>query len=887
MLHYLFGLHLDGCFAPSQWQGIGKSVCGPTSFLNELETSLGLPPLETPPLERLLIFQKSISEVLTEDDFYAKSFEEDPLATTRLILSWRDELHEAGWNTQIEPENAPIRIQSLLRIEGTFVKSGVANHCPAGRVQAILDEINICGLPKIDQLTVTDPEECLPICWVNLLKTLGAQFKEPTPQEAIACNKTLLGHLQSTMTCGSDKTHPKDQSVKIITAATQEEAAQALACEMASTPTTNSTIIADASEQAKLNQFLQKQDVACCPASEETGVALLQLPLLYIQTRFDPFDPQASLEFLLHSVSPVPSLLRRSITKAINQTPGYGLHWNEALDQTIEWKESEPKTQTKLKQAYTQWIERSDLLSDTPEGHELAKLLQPLLKWIAQIATVKTNHQEPDAAAWSSAHHSISSLASILASSDQLTQSTLKRLMAEWLSSAKLSLKSAGGVGAARNVTSPAQLLESNEHIIWWRPTQTIPNRSPWSAEELQWFKQVNISIIDHNVQALAMEQVATRAILMAGKSLTIYHVTRSGGKTTAQAGILTRIAACCGEDIVDTAKNHITTKSIAIRPLPSKRRWWRFREPQLFPPRDEESFSSVSKVIDTPFIWVLDYHTKLKAGPIFNYRVKDSPLRSGSILHSLAEKLFDPANAIDFLSISETELHDKIEHILWTIFPTEASHYLVHGYESARTNLTHNAKKTFWALIKILRDADIIEVTMEKSIDPIPFIGGMIAGRIDLIARRSDGESAVIDLKLGGKTKRANELATNRHLQLAVYGKLMLDSQNIEAATAFYILSNGGSLLTRNEVFFPETKAITPKKDTPHGDWLDCWNEFEDVYRWRRDQLDRGKVEVPIPDTDPNEDAKEAPPLSRWEPPKEASQYSAYDALTGWSPNA
>lgn len=141
--------------------------------------------------------------------------------------------------------------------------------------------------------------------------------------------------------------------------------------------------------------------------------------------------------------------------------------------------------------------------------------------------------------------------------------------------------------------------------------------------------------------------------------------------------------------------------------------------------------------------------------------------------------------------------------------------------------------------------------MTLEREIDPLPFIGGQIGGRIDLIARRADGKTAVIDLKLVGKTKRREELQNNRHLQLTTYGHLMRQSEGTDPVAAFYILSNGGSLLTRDETFFPDVRSISPRRDTPGTDWQACWQEFEEIYQWRRGQLDQGLIEVPVPGTE------------------------------------
>ena len=890
MSKYLFGLHLDGCVAPSFWQGIGKSVCGPSSLLSALESILGLPPTETNQLERTIAYREAIAETWDKSHFYADSFTHDPLATAKLLLSLRDELVEAGWSSTLNHDGATERLQTMAIIEASFQGADGASYCSAYRITAILNEVKLQPHPIVTELIVTDPKETLPQCWVQLFDALDAKYENPAPSNAIAPTNSQLAQLQEGI-CGEDVTsQPQDESVRIITAATSEAAAIALANELSTLQLSETTLIADGKEQARLNQQIYQLDLPRPPASDETGAAIIQLPTLFLRSCFAPFDPQAYLEYLLHPISPIPKGLRNSLAGEINNTPGYGTHWTETLEKFIkratERNDAQPDTETNLRDAYQQWVQPASVDPNNMTGPEFGDRLSPLSQWLNKRAKAKTISNSDDADQWFAASRSLQSLIHLLSNEGELTRIELERLITQWMTNAAPTVKFPGEVGSATLVATPSQLLEPREHIIWWRPTPTATHRCPWSPEELEWFKLSNISILDETHQALALEQAAIRAALMAKKSLTIYHVSQSEGTTTAHAGILTRVTAICGEHIIEPARANIPMKDTPLRLLPSKRRWWNFMQLGLFPPRDTESFSSVSKVIDTPFMWVLNYHARLYPGKIFSCRVKDNPLRSGSILHDLAEKLFEPSSGIDWNTIQETELHAQVETALSELFISNAAHYLIHGNEAARAKLTHNAKQTFWQLTRILHKAEIVEIIMEKSIEPITFIGGEIAGRIDLIARRADGATVVIDLKLGGKTNRTKELQENRHLQLAVYGQLMLKSEESDVATAFYILSNGGALLTRNEAFFSDIRAISPKKDTPHGDWRDCWDEFEDVYRWRRDQLDRGKVEVPVENTGPNVDPQEAPPLSRWEPPKDACKYSDFDALTGWNLN-
>ena len=143
MSKYLFGLHLDGCVAPNYWQGIGKSVCGPSSLLSALESILGLPPTESNQLERTIAYREAIAETQDESHFYADSFTHYPLATAKLLLSLRDELVEAGWSYTLDHNGATERLQTMSLIEASFQGSGVASYCSAYRITTILNEVKL------------------------------------------------------------------------------------------------------------------------------------------------------------------------------------------------------------------------------------------------------------------------------------------------------------------------------------------------------------------------------------------------------------------------------------------------------------------------------------------------------------------------------------------------------------------------------------------------------------------------------------------------------------------------------------------------------------------------------------------------------------------------
>lgn len=879
MLNYSFGLHLDGHFSPASIREAGSIICGPMSLLGHLETALGIPPPKGRYLQRLMDYLRAMEQVRGEHDFYAKSIEIAPLATARLVLKMRDELREAGWDG-LNDRSKPERIASLARVEIPFSRMQGISSCVSRRIETIIKELRSCP-KRIAKITVTDPPDLLPRCWVDLLTELNSDFTNPLPRETISSKRTSLAYLQASLLNEASAPPSYDQTVKLITCATREKAAHTLASELSSFPMEGVTLIANTKNQALLNHFLRRNDIPRPSAADNSSDCILQLVLLYLRMRSPKLDAKAYSEFCLHPTSPVPAILGNALADTIQKKPGYGEHWQQALTGVLE--KCQPDHQNWIKDSYELWLDRSQLLPELPTGREITIALEPLVDWVSKEAQLASTAQRE---IWQSAAHSIQELVTTLDCENLPPLEDLDDLLSCWLMSASNGITFNGEVGSVNHVTSASQLLEASDHIIWWCPPPSPPQSSRWLPEELEWFDQSEIKILDVNKTSLLQDEIATRAILMARKSLTIYHVAQTDGKLNPQASIHTRIKSYFeGSGIAETGIQ-VESKDIPVRPLQKKRRWWNFRDGNLFPSRKIESFSSLNKVVYAPYIWALDYHANIRPGPIFRNRVKESPSNKGSLLHHLAERIFDHGSGIDWRTVNEKILHQKIDELFAELCRTEASYYLMPGLEVAKGQLVYNAKRAFWKLITILQNSGIEEISMEEEMDPITFCGtNKIGGIIDLIARQNAENTAVVDLKLGGKTTRHDEVANNTHLQLAIYGKLMLENEKTDPATAYFILSNGGTLLSRNKDFFSGVNPVVTKNNSNGPDWQRCWSEFEEIYQWRRRQIDQGKLEVTSERPDSEEPPDEPCPVGHWEPSEHASPYNIYDALIGWNP--
>jgi len=221
-----------------------------------------------------------------------------------------------------------------------------------------------------------------------------------------------------------------------------------------------------------------------------------------------------------------------------------------------------------------------------------------------------------------------------------------------------------------------------------------------------------------------------------------------------------------------------VRSEPIPVTPLPEPRRWWQVSDATLLSPRERESFSSISKVIFSPYQWVLTYPAQLATGPLTGGRLRDDAVWRGTVLHDLAGALLapeadSPIPAVDWRRLNQSTLPAWIEQAWPLLLEDKAAHYLTPGFESARKSLLHTARSALWRLVQNLQEAGVTTIEVEKSLGAVPFVGGELSGRIDLIARSPEAV-AVIDMKLGGRATRQAELSENLHLQLAVYGHLL-----------------------------------------------------------------------------------------------------------------
>ena len=143
-----------------------------------------------------------------------------------------------------------------------------------------------------------------------------------------------------------------------------------------------------------------------------------------------------------------------------------------------------------------------------------------------------------------------------------------------------------------------------------------------------------------------------------------------------------------------------------------------------------------------------------------------------------------------------------------------------------------------------------------------------------------------MVDLKSGRLEEKQKELQANVQLQLAIYGFLHRQVLG-EWPVASYFILNSGRMLAQDKDYFPHAYSV-PAKSDPSG-LETCWNEFVEMWAYRRALLNQGWVELTLSVTAPQNGGEypAATPFEHWHPAQNQDRYNDFKALTGMEANA
>jgi len=911
-----FGLQLEGVQTPGAFQGLEQATCGPVGFAQILETRLGLKAKAVSAPQRTAQYLELL-ETAPPTAFFASSFAKDPIAVAETLLNWRDSLIEAGWAGQTASADSP-RLRDLAKIEA---------HTPgrlapglADRLRAILSEL-ASRSPKLESLEVMEARDCLPTLWQQICDRLSARFG--VGEAILSQNQAAVGDLakiRAALIAPNSPPPPKvklagDCSLVVLTAFSELTLARAAAQVSAGARKAqlSQTMIVGPNAVPLEQALLAAGEPALGLEPRSLARPIPQTLALALRLYWKPVDPRALLEFLTHPVCPVPWPLRKCLTAAVVESPGIGgPKWQAAIQEArakVEaLRQDDPKARREELEAQEialqEWllVPRFDP-AEGAEGAVLAAGCSRVAGWAAQRANV-TDVAAVDCEQFKALSALGSALAALLRTRAKVPRSQFERLLQQTSSAGWAGATTEAELGCVPCVSSPGAILQPADVIIWWDFREApAPPRLPWTTTELEQWQAHGVRFVPPEVAAAHDRAAWMRPFLAARRQIVLVAPRRKGSEPAAPHPLQARLLALLEKETplptmdLDQALSEANLPDLfeiqgyPHRPLPPIRRWWKLASGENLPPRSEESYSSLEKFIYSPYAWVLQYQARLRAGPLTKSRFDEGSRLRGNLLHRLWDLLLAaPEAQINWRTATQAQLNGWIGNSWDTLLEQEGALLLLPGQRAESAALLAIGQAGLWQLLQQMRAAGVVDASPNQKLAAAPFQGGTIGGTLDLLVKNAQGCPAVVDLKFGGEAVRRKELAENRALQLAVYDYLWTAAHPGTSwpATAFYIL-NQQTLLAQDTAFFPHATTAVGK-GTPTGP-QGCWSDSLEVWRWRREQLNQGWIELTVQGASelPRQEGEPdpTPPHDRWLASKNQDQYNEFDALTGWGAGA
>ena len=249
---------------------------------------------------------------------------------------------------------------------------------------------------------------------------------------------------------------------------------------------------------------------------------------------------------------------------------------------------------------------------------------------------------------------------------------------------------------------------------------------------------------------------------------------------------------------------------------------------------RERESPSSLGGLVGCPLQYVLHYQGNVEAGLSGRIEDADSALVSGSLAHKIIGELLERSR--DSGSLSAQEAREEAGRLFDQQAPRLVADLFLPGRDAARSRLRHLICEAAADITAWLARTGLKPTEVEKEYEASAF-GIQVGGRLDLLVAEP---RAVVDLKLGGRTKREAELEQGTACQLAIYAHTARSVATGPALPVAYdILANRKLLTTDRTSFGQETHISGPSSHT-------TWQPLGRAVQDRLSELDQGTVRAP-----------------------------------------
>ena len=865
-----FGLHLDGQRGWHPCNRLGHNSLGPLGLLTTLETQLGLLRQQPSQSERIVQYRECLQLCDQEERFYHRSFATDELGSAATLLGWRDLWQLHGWRGGVG-QAASARLQDMSEVERLAVKT--VSPSLGERLALVLKAMQTRRV-AIEQVVLADPLDAFPTRWREVLALLPVTDAPPLQAQG----EGYLGELQASLlhAQAGEATEPlawrDDGSVTVVQAETRFLSGRWLAHQMAASD--HDTLIVAGSDAALLDGLLTANDQPRQGFREVSAFRpALQILPLALELVWEPLNFYALLQFLSHSVSPVPGFARFTLAGVVAERPGIGgAAWRDALERITEHYGDKADQVVK---SIRRWVENPRYSQES--GAPMEFLLERV-GWLAAYFRDRLGESDPACcsafhAGYAQAHACAEVLGRLRRQGvTTLRPRQLQQLVAQATARGSENPMWVAEVGMYPAVGEPGAVLDAFDRVIWWQMDMpALPAGYTWSRTEIVQLLEAGVYLPEPAEELECAAQAWLKPILAARKQLILVLPPKNTEVHPLWLMIEALVEGLPVRSLEALLSEAGTGTSVVVHsPLPGRRRWWSVPAGSLPARYGRDSYSSLELLLFNPYHWVLKYPAALRTSRIL--ALGDDFRLCGNLAHALVERYFAQPKA---LKLTDKAFAVWFDPAFEGIVAEEGATLLMPGRRSDLEKFRIQMREALVQLRAQLAQAKVVEVVAEMELEG-QFPGGELGGYADLVLSRTDGSRAVVDMKWAG-TKFADLMKHNRHLQLAIYAELLRQETGAWPQVGYFVLIRG-QMLAIDTHFFPAASTVAKATDE---NTAELWLRFVETWKWRRAQLDDGQVEVALQSIEEAEES--AYPEAGLSAQVLNENYNDYLALAGW----
>lgn len=832
---------------------LDAAVVGPQGLLDHLETRLGLGAPANSAVKRIALYRRKL-EAAGEGRFWEASFAMDSWSTTRELLSWRDEIVEAGWDP-----GAPCwtgRLADLAAAESA------GPDLPAAFADRLRNVVNLLALPiDLSSMTIelVDCRDDLPVGWRTLLNRLTASGVAIRGVERTSINTTdtdlrrLLGPF--------DKATGRvpltgDGTAVVLAADTEISAAEAVAAWLSADMCADEGLVfVLGSDSSLLDQSLRRAGLPRIGVSRSSPHrSLLQVLPLTFALAWDPPDPEALLDFLLLPVMPIPRRYACRLAACVAEEPGIGgARWRQTFDDiaTKLAEDAPDATDAERAERIAVWRSFVEPKRHDPTRGMPASAARAIADRVADWAHNRwTTSQDPLFMALASCARDLT--AAIEATgSDQLDRLLVERMIEQVVGPGATDPTAIAEAAPWRSVTHPGAIWGPARTVVWWNFADPAESaiRSVWSRAERNELAAGGAPLDDPAVRLRLLSSAWERPVHHAvdqiifvrpattadgpSKVHPLWH-TISAGRDHPETTIAAKADVVLETEAPMIAGRRLSRATCDRFDLPRAKADWSAPAGAITP-RPFESATSLSAFLGCPFQWTLKHVGRLESST--RRSIAGGETLMGTLAHRLAEEIFEPG-----APPSPEVVMERASVVLESLLPEMAASLLLPGAARDLAAARRGIPEALAELSRFLVENGLRIVTMEQDFADEHVLGGEtgIRGAIDLVAEDPKGRRIVIDLKWQGSDRwRRQEIAEGNALQLAVYAK-HLAPLSLDAPTGYFMLRQK-RFVTGSTHFRGATTVVQGP------DAAETWLRVSKRWKQGMEELECGRVRAPF----------------------------------------